>query len=135
MVISAAVWGAKWAKCSVLVQSDNMAAVHCLTTGTARDPLLMHLLWSLHFITPNYQIDVVARHVPGVFNTAADVLSHNAMPIFLMPPHRPKQRQLKSQTVCWTCYSTTTQTGSHPIGGKCFSLPGTGTSTSNIAGI
>ena len=79
VVISAAIWGVQWAKCRVLVQSDNMAVVHSLTTGTARDPLLMHLLCCLHFVTASHQIHIVARHVPGVLNTAADALSRNSM--------------------------------------------------------
>ena len=79
VVISAAVWGVQWAKCRVLVRSDNMAVVYCLTTGSARDPLLMHLLCCLYYITASYQIDIVARHVPGVLNTAADALSRNSM--------------------------------------------------------
>ena len=42
VVISAAVWGGKWAKCRVLVRSD-------IASG---DPLLIHLLCCLHFIDP-----------------------------------------------------------------------------------
>ena len=79
VVISIAIWGAQWTKCGVLVRSDNMAVVHCLTSGTARDPLLMHLLRCLHFASATHQIYIVARHVPGVLNTAADALSRNSM--------------------------------------------------------
>ena len=79
VVISIAIWEAQWTKCGVLVRSDNMAVVHCLTSGTARDPLLMHLLRCLHFATATHQIYIVARHVPGVLNTAADALSRNSM--------------------------------------------------------
>ena len=82
VVISAAIWGVQWAKCRVLVRSDNMAVVHCLTTGTARNPLLMHLLRCLHFVTASHQIDIVSRHVPGVLHTAADALSRNYMRLF-----------------------------------------------------
>ena len=67
----------------MLVRSDNMAVVHCLASGAARDPLLMHLLRCLHFVTATHQIGIVAKHVPGVHNTAADALSHNMMQTFL----------------------------------------------------
>ena len=38
VAISMAIWGRQWAKCQVLVKSDNMAVVQALTSGTARDP-------------------------------------------------------------------------------------------------
>ena len=47
-----------------------MAVVHALTSGAAKDPLLMHLLRCLHFFTATYQISICARHVPGMLNTA-----------------------------------------------------------------
>ena len=83
VVVSAVVWCQEWAKCGVLVRSDNMAVVHCLTTGSARHPLLMHFLHWLHFATATHQIGIVARHVPGFKNTAADTLSRNLMRTFL----------------------------------------------------
>lgn len=82
VVISVAIWGQDWAKHRVLVRSDNMAVVHALTAGTARDPLLMHLLRCLHFFTATHQIGIEARHVAGIHNTAADALSRNMKKIF-----------------------------------------------------
>ena len=49
VVISVAIWGPELARHQVLVRSDNMVVVHALTAGTARDPLLVHLLCCLHF--------------------------------------------------------------------------------------
>ena len=46
VVISVAIWGQEWASHQIRV---NMAVVHALTAGMARDPLLMHLLRCLHF--------------------------------------------------------------------------------------
>ena len=71
VVISVAIWGQYWAKHKVLVRSDNMAVVHALTAGTARNPLLMHLLHCLHFFMANHQIGIEGRHMAGIHNTAA----------------------------------------------------------------
>ena len=82
VVISVAIWGQQWAKQQVRVRSDNLAVVHALSAGTARDPLLMHLLRCLHFFTATYQIGLDARHVAGTLNTAADALSRNKLSVF-----------------------------------------------------
>ena len=83
VVISVAIWGQEWASHQIQVRSDNMAVVHALTAGTARDPLLMHLLRCLHFFTATHQIRLEARHVAGIHNVAADTLSRNKMMVFL----------------------------------------------------
>ena len=57
-VISMALWGKKWAKCGVLAQSEHMAVVHCLTSRTARIPLLMNHLHCLHYIIPKHYISI-----------------------------------------------------------------------------
>ena len=82
VVISVAIWGQEWARQQVLVRSDNMAVVYALTAGTARDPLLMHLLRCLHFFIAKHQIGIEARHVAGIHNTAADALSRNKTKVF-----------------------------------------------------
>ena len=63
VVISVAVWGCQWAGQQVLIRSDNMPVVQALTTRSARDPLLMHLLRCLHFFPASRQIGTLARHV------------------------------------------------------------------------
>ena len=82
VVIGVALWGQGWAKSTLLVRSDNMAVVHALTSGAAKDPLLMHLLRCLHFYTASHQIGIQARHVQGALNTAADALSRNNLSLF-----------------------------------------------------
>ena len=80
VVIALAIGGGQWKSSTVLARSDNMAVVCALSSGTAQNPLLMHLLrvFSAHF-----QISIVVRHVAGVENTAADALSRNNPDIFL----------------------------------------------------
>ena len=74
--------GAPWQSTTVLVRSDNAAVVATLTSGSARDLLLMHLLRCLHFFLAHYDIRLIARHIAGVNNTAADALSRDNLPVF-----------------------------------------------------
>ena len=82
VVIAIAVWGADWPSQPVLVHSDNMAVVCAISSGSAKDPLLMHLLRCLHFFLAHFDISLTASHIAGVHNTAADALSRNNLPRF-----------------------------------------------------
>ena len=77
VVIAVALWGAVWQSSSVLIRSDNMAVVCAISSGAAKDPLLMHLLRCLHFFLAQFDISLVAKHIAGVHNTAADALSRD----------------------------------------------------------
>jgi len=70
-----AVWGALLAKQNVLLQCDNLSLVTSINKGTAKPPLVMHLLCSLWFFTAHYDTVLTVTHVLGVTNTAADQLS------------------------------------------------------------
>ena len=82
VVIAVTLWGAGWAENIILVRSDNMSVMIALVSGAARDPLLMHLLRCLHFLTACHQIGVQSRHIAGVLNTAADALSRDNLSTF-----------------------------------------------------
>ena len=95
VVIATAIWGEQWAERTVLVRSDNMAVVHVLSAGTARDARLMHLLRCLHFFSARHLISIRAKHVAGVFNSAADALSRNNMSVIFQ--HTPQAAKEPSQ--------------------------------------
>ena len=80
---------------TVLVRSDNMAVVHVLSAGTARDARLMHLLRCLHFFSARHLSSIRAKYVAGVFNSAADALSRNNMSVFFQ--HTPQAAKEPSQ--------------------------------------
>ena len=82
VVLAVAVWGPGWRSSTVQAFSDNMAVVCALSSGLARDPLLMHLLRCLHFFTAHFRIAIRARHIAGVHNTAADALSRDKSDVF-----------------------------------------------------
>ena len=83
IVISCAVWGRSLAKKKIEVKCDNQSLVIAINKGTARDPLVMHLLRCLWFFTALFDVDIVATHVPGEDNKAADMLSRNQLREFL----------------------------------------------------
>ena len=82
IVVSAAVWGKQWSASLAKVRCDNMAVVHIINTGYSRDPEVMHFMRCLHFITAQYDIRMVAEHIQGTLNTAADALSRNSLCAF-----------------------------------------------------
>ena len=77
IVMAVALWGRRWTKSHMLVKCDNMAVVNILHSQTSKEPVIMHLLRSLHFFLPYWDIRLWAEHVPGKENIAADELSHN----------------------------------------------------------
>ena len=83
IVISCTVWGRSLAKKKIEVKCNNQSLVIAINKGTARDPLVMHLLRCLWFFTALFDIDIVATHVPGEDNKAADMLSRNQLREFL----------------------------------------------------
>jgi len=82
IVIAMAIWGQQWQGCHVQCLSDNVAVVAAVNKGSARDPLLMHLLRALFFILAHYDICLTAEHIPGRHNCIADSLSRNNSNLF-----------------------------------------------------
>lgn len=82
VVVALAMWGARWTSSSVMIRSGNMAVVSAINSGSAKDPLLMHLSRCLHFFLAHFDIRLVACHIAGVCNTAADTLSRNNLNTF-----------------------------------------------------
>ena len=84
VVVSAAIWGKDWSGSQVLFRSDNMAVVHVLNAGVARDQTMSHLLRCLFFFQAHFKFDCRARHISGKDNEAADALSRNQAALFLI---------------------------------------------------
>ncbi len=61
---------------------DNTAVVNTLNSITSKDKEVMHLLRCLAFITAKFQFIIMASHLPGQLNTAADALSRNRVIVF-----------------------------------------------------
>ena len=132
VVIALAEWGRSWTESTVAVRSDSMVVVHALTAGSAKDPILMHLLRCLHFYTATYQISVSASHVPGALNTAAvhyhGTTCYSSLNVFQRQPSHP----LRSQHSYCRCSFTNAPIGSLPAGGECSFLHVSAPSTSTV---
>ncbi len=82
IIIAAAIWGKYWSNSTVTFLSDNMAVVHSLKKGSAKDPHLSHLLRCLFFLEAHFRFEHRADHIPGKLNVAADALSRNDVTTF-----------------------------------------------------
>jgi hypothetical protein len=60
-----------------------MAAVAVLQRGHASCPRMTGLMRALHVSQTIHDFAYTAEHLPGVANTAADLLSRNNVPAFL----------------------------------------------------
>uniref|UniRef100_A0A1X7TD39 Reverse transcriptase domain-containing protein n=1 Tax=Amphimedon queenslandica TaxID=400682 RepID=A0A1X7TD39_AMPQE len=99
IVVSVAVWGREWAGLRVLSRCDNDAVVACLRSGSAKDPLLAHLLKILALLSALHKIQLVAVHVAGRSNGAADALSRGNSKLFfsLIPQASRAPRTVPAQ--------------------------------------
>ena len=82
IVFAAAIWGPSWSGQRIKCKSDNSAVVTVVNTGSAQDPLLMHMLHCLFFYAAYYKFSVSASHLPGKQNIGADTLSCNNLDLF-----------------------------------------------------
>ena len=51
---------------------DNAAVVAIVRSGRSKHPLVMHLMRSLSLFTAGYNVGLMAEHLPGRENVAAD---------------------------------------------------------------
>ncbi len=72
IVMATAVWGHLWRGKTVLFHCDNMAVVATLRSGSCREPQAMHLRRCLAFMEATGEFVLLAEHVRGVDNVAAD---------------------------------------------------------------
>ena len=117
IVISIALWGEQWRNRAVRCLCDNAAVVAILKSGRCKDVKVMHLMRSLFFFLAHYNLQVVAQHIPGAENGAADALSRNNQASFhLQVPSANKEpsaipRELEEMLVTsqpdWTSQSWT----------------------------
>uniref|UniRef100_A0A1X7V769 Uncharacterized protein n=1 Tax=Amphimedon queenslandica TaxID=400682 RepID=A0A1X7V769_AMPQE len=108
--MAAAIWGGGWMGSLVLFRSDNQAVLSALSSYSAKDPSLSHLLRILFFLEAQFDFEHQVVHVPGVDNGAADDLSRNHIIAFLFPqanptPHfipQPLVMLLSNRSLVWT---------------------------------
>ncbi len=82
VVVAAALWGKTWAGQHICFHSDNMAVVSVFTKRSAKDEHLRSLLGCLFFYASYYKFHYSVLHIPGMYNMAADALSHTIITDF-----------------------------------------------------
>ena len=110
IVLSCAVWGKLLSKQRVEFRCDNHSLVDAITKGSSKEDMVMHLLRSLWFFTVVFDIEITTSHIPGVQNTAADLLSRNQLEGFLVMNPLASQKPNTDQTSsCTPDFSNTTR--------------------------
>ena len=79
IVIAAAIWGQDFVGKTILVRSDNVAAVAAINHQTSPVKEVAHLLRYLAFIMARFKVRLQAAHISGILNDIADTLSRNNM--------------------------------------------------------
>ena len=82
IVIATTIWGQDFVGKTILVRSDNVAAVAAINHQTSPVKEVAHLLRCLAFIMARFNIRLQATHIPGILNDIADALSRNNMSTF-----------------------------------------------------
>ena len=82
IVLACAMWGPHWEHRRVQVHCDNSAVVQIIHKHSSKDHTILHLLRCLHFFCAAFDINLKARHIPGVNNTSADAISRGLMQVF-----------------------------------------------------
>jgi hypothetical protein len=84
VVVACATWGGMMSGRRLLLFCDNSSVVAIVNTGTSRCPIVMNLVRQLFNIAVHYDFDIRLKHVPGVNNVAADLLSRLEIEKFLL---------------------------------------------------
>ena len=74
VVISALLWGQEWSGKSVLIHSNNLAAVHAIKKGCSHSPTICPILRCLFWTAACNQFILRAAYMTGCFKLIADSL-------------------------------------------------------------
>ena len=100
--------------------SDNQATVMALSSRSAHDTDLMHLLRCLFFFEAHFKFEHKSIHIPGKVNVAKDALSRDKLDmffsIFLQANRTPDQCQH-----FYYLYSYIQQSTGHLVTGMTYS--------------
>jgi hypothetical protein len=99
IVIGTGIWGSAWHGKCIKIRSDNQAVVQVLSSRSAKDPHLSHLLRSLFFFQAHFGFEISASHIAGKDNRAADALSRNELSNFfsIFPQANPHPTAIPDQ--------------------------------------
>ena len=83
IVLSCAVWGSLIRQKKLEFRCDNHSLVDPINKGSSKKPMVMHFLRCFWFFSAFFEVSLKASHIPGVANTASDMISRNRSTKFL----------------------------------------------------
>ena len=69
---------------SVLFQCNNTGVIAAVSKGSAKEPVVMHLLRSMWFFVAHFDMSISIEHISGVCNGVADMLSRDKIQHFFL---------------------------------------------------
>ena len=75
VMVALHLWGQLWKNSNVTVYCDNAAVVSVLNSGSSQDAFLAAAARTLWLIKAQFNTKLIVRHIKGVDNVYADVLS------------------------------------------------------------
>ena len=93
ILIALRLWSKQFAGKRVVVHCDNLAVVYILQSGKTKDPFLGAVARNIFCLAAQYDIELIHKHIYGVKNIAADLLSRwfnpgtNTALIYGLIPH------------------------------------------------
>lgn len=103
IILAAMVWGRRWSGSLVVVHCDNQAVVTIVNSGYSKDKDIMHMIRCLFFIRAHWDFQLLAEHIPGENNKAADAISRNNFPLFFQvsPDAAPQATPIPQALLSW----------------------------------
>jgi hypothetical protein len=75
IIIALEIWSVTFQNSSVVIHCNKSAVVHVINKTSSKDHHLMKLMRRSMILSLKYDIHFSAKHFPGEFNTAVDMLS------------------------------------------------------------
>ena len=82
VAIALATWGPSCRGRRITIRSDSLVAVQTFTRKSAHHPALMHMIRTILFLAASHQFAIRLRHIDGVANVYADMLSRGQIQAF-----------------------------------------------------
>ena len=103
IILAVMVWGRRWSGSLVVVHCDNQAVVTIVNSGYSKDKDIMHMMRCLFFIRAHWDFQLLAEHIPGEDNKAADAISRNNFPLFFQvsPDAAPQATPIPQALLSW----------------------------------
>ena len=68
-------WGDQLRNLQILILTDSLSMTQVWSTGSCKDPVVMKIIRAMFLFCARKNINVLMKHIPGVRNQSADLLS------------------------------------------------------------